>query len=889
MRKKLKPAGIEDKTVFLFPYFDTASTAWGCIRAYILRAVLACLVCVACSLTLSASLGWEADLRLIAFTITSCLFFGALNLISGKSALVVLLVAIIFGIVRRDELFEALENAADAFLSVAGGLTPDNECVAFIYIISAIFAFTCSFYIVTSYPTTVLTAMFAALFLIPSIISGDLSVSVPLVIMGAAVCACVQISLCYGVEKTFIGETRYIRTKEKKPFFFNGKKQLINQAQTHGRFSSEAFTVLICGVLVFSVVSSTLPRDARLDYKSVLNAITEFSQSVSDFFGFGAKEEFNGFFTADGSDEMKISNDITVSPGSSEKQVLSVTLSRPDEKVYLRGDIGYEFTGKGWRSISEIDYENLVYDDYRYDELFKSYATDLDYQLFRQRVFSLGYNAEQFLSGITLKVEYLCDTNTLFTPISPIDASFRDNEAFNVLGDYVANTTGKRRVSSYQTAALIPMLSDYSAYYLLSLALTYYHESDDSTLYYPNAMSYYEYQEAQEAYRVFISNYYLGVPEEEKENIRKYIHDVVPKFYHPVESEYELFPMMSVEDNARFAEAFTDEFHNSFRYSLTADNESGDNTMLGNFLFETKSGHCALYATALTLILREQGIPARYVTGFVVGGAGDKFEKTDDGYVFPVYESNLHAWTEVYIEGVGWLPFDATPPSVVYTDSPIATATSASETEPPDDTSETTERTTEISSASSSSDADRTTEGSSHSPSASAPDEQEEKHDNSESMRLLLIIGIILLCAVAVTFVIISFVSLDKRLKANEKKLFSRLSSDIDSVGSVRKMLRISIRLLGFEKIKKNAEETPLQFAQRIDGIYRIKSGTACTEAMAVFEKAEFSRPDDIAISDDERRATLEFVKFLTRTVVHGEKNPVVRFIRRYVMFRKLK
>lgn len=73
------------------------------------------------------------------------------------------------------------------------------------------------------------------------------------------------------------------------------------------------------------------------------------------------------------------------------------------------------------------------------------------------------------------------------------------------------------------------------------------------------------------------------------------------------------------------------------------------------FVFESKTGYCANYATAMTLMARAAGLPARYVEGYAA------FEKTeDDEYV--IRDSHAHAFVEVYIPGAGWMTFDPTVP-----------------------------------------------------------------------------------------------------------------------------------------------------------------------------------------------------------------------------------
>lgn len=73
------------------------------------------------------------------------------------------------------------------------------------------------------------------------------------------------------------------------------------------------------------------------------------------------------------------------------------------------------------------------------------------------------------------------------------------------------------------------------------------------------------------------------------------------------------------------------------------------------FLTESKEGYCDLYATATTLLCRFAGIPARTVTGFAPGTPSEK-----DPHKFVLHGSDQHAWTEVYFQNYGWIPFDAT-------------------------------------------------------------------------------------------------------------------------------------------------------------------------------------------------------------------------------------
>ena len=78
---------------------------------------------------------------------------------------------------------------------------------------------------------------------------------------------------------------------------------------------------------------------------------------------------------------------------------------------------------------------------------------------------------------------------------------------------------------------------------------------------------------------------------------------------------------------------------------------------LEDFLFRTRRGHCEFFATAMVVMLRSQGIPARFVTGFFGGD-----QSTFEGY-YVVRQSNAHAWVEAWLPEQGWMVFDPTPAS----------------------------------------------------------------------------------------------------------------------------------------------------------------------------------------------------------------------------------
>jgi len=96
-------------------------------------------------------------------------------------------------------------------------------------------------------------------------------------------------------------------------------------------------------------------------------------------------------------------------------------------------------------------------------------------------------------------------------------------------------------------------------------------------------------------------------------------------------------------------------FLSEFRYSVDFIGRGGA-APLEHFLFEERRGHCEYFASAMVLLLRGEGIPARLVTGFY----GAEYSWWEKSWV--VRQSNAHAWVEAWLPERGWSTFDPTPP-----------------------------------------------------------------------------------------------------------------------------------------------------------------------------------------------------------------------------------
>jgi hypothetical protein len=113
-------------------------------------------------------------------------------------------------------------------------------------------------------------------------------------------------------------------------------------------------------------------------------------------------------------------------------------------------------------------------------------------------------------------------------------------------------------------------------------------------------------------------------------------------------------------DKCRFIESFLRRYTYSKDavggYDKRSDmsTSQGLSDIAGRFLFDTGSGYCVHYTSSMVMLLRLAGIPARAVTGYRYAFP---FEKADE---YRVNGSCAHAWSEAYIDGAGWIPFEPT-------------------------------------------------------------------------------------------------------------------------------------------------------------------------------------------------------------------------------------
>lgn len=156
-----------------------------------------------------------------------------------------------------------------------------------------------------------------------------------------------------------------------------------------------------------------------------------------------------------------------------------------------------------------------------------------------------------------------------------------------------------------------------------------------------------------EDYKAFVYENYLSLPDETDIKIRKIIEEAGLDASSPT-------VISDVSDYVRHAAKYNGAFERI---------PDGEDRVI-YFLTQSKEGICGHFASAATLIYRALGIPARYTVGYYVVTDG-RYQTSE------FYEKDAHAWVEVFVDQIGWIPVEVTAASV-------SGSGASSELQPPD-------------------------------------------------------------------------------------------------------------------------------------------------------------------------------------------------------------
>jgi hypothetical protein len=89
-------------------------------------------------------------------------------------------------------------------------------------------------------------------------------------------------------------------------------------------------------------------------------------------------------------------------------------------------------------------------------------------------------------------------------------------------------------------------------------------------------------------------------------------------------------------------------------YNENIDPPPDDQDVVDYVLFDSQEGYCEYYASAMAVLLRLEGIPARVVGGYFPA----PYDESEGGHLYR--EKNAHLWVEAFFPSYGWIPFEPT-------------------------------------------------------------------------------------------------------------------------------------------------------------------------------------------------------------------------------------
>jgi len=453
--------------------------------------------------------------------------------------------------------------------------------------------------------------------------------------------------------KPFGGSYHEAAARSERSFFNSlARVSSLKQVEMRTAYFSKYFSTAMYAAALFAalgiVAGGVLSSSSGIDYTGLYDLVRDIGER-SPFTNPFERGPASEWFTepADGSIGETGSLSITT-PGRGNQEILRVK-NMGDSVVYLRGDIGIDFTGEDW--TSPVSSEPRAWRSSGLAEYYRPVEVQILHTLYSM-LDSTDEGSSVSTADVT--VDYLCDSTVTFLPAYTSDFGYFDNEMFKIYGDFVARVNeGYDKMDSVYCTALVPdytnMDDSLTAEGLESLrrAAEFARGSGGVSDILDSGGYFTGHENSFTQYKEYVGKTYMDVPDKYRGMIREYISG---KGFYNKAAATGAYDEDEIISRYLIAEMVANYLRTNYTYSLNVNN-SGNNP-LDSFLNETKSGHCAMYASSMTLILREMGIPARYCTGFVVQPNGGK--------PTVLRSKNLHAWVEVYLDELGWVTFDPT-------------------------------------------------------------------------------------------------------------------------------------------------------------------------------------------------------------------------------------
>lgn len=494
------------------------------------------------------------------------------------------------------------------------------------------------------------------------------------------------------------------------------------------------------------------------------------------------------------------------------KQQLEVMMSNPDS-LYLRGFIGETYDKNGWHRLDS-------------EQLYKS--SDLFYWLHKENF----YGQTQLASAAGFSQDFSDNTNKITVNnkgasrkyiYAPYEILTADNDILreNAIGDSNLISAGLKGNKFYSFSSAENQIKRFPE------ILKNIKESDS-----PETA---EYLNNESHYRKFVYDSYLDIPD----HIQNILENQLGKYESDKNGRL---------DYSTAQQKILSFLSSKVTYNANVSFSENNIDFIQYFLEQSCEGYSVHYATAAALMFRYYGIPARYTEGFLI--TPEDTEHALSNSPINIDDSHFHAWVEFYRDGIGWIPFETTPPYL--------------------DIMEKAENIAPLPDNDDSQDNDNNSTSDNEENIRQGEITSNEIQENHRSQYIIIITALVL------TFLLIFIlICIFKRLK-----LYKKLKSfeSFDNKTSVIMTFAFIVNLLLITKYLENENQLYIfdsSLYNKIDNLSNDMKLSLC-----IYEKAKFSNHE---ISDDEKQIVLSFMSNVVERIKSENSwiiNTVNRFIR---------
>ena len=335
-----------------------------------------------------------------------------------------------------------------------------------------------------------------------------------------------------------------------------------------------------------------------------------------------------------------------------ERNMFSVSTKNYIKVEYLSGIVRSTYNGSEWEK-AENDYGDYS-EEYKmdlYEKLFNLYYSDLKQS-----------PNEYFASSIDYQIRFdKLGTKTIFRPENCLYIYDYVNKInIETIGNNVYFTEKQKKGYGYYVSALVMNMGDKNlkqylkslnengAYYkviknekgdlkdsLFEKSINRLNLRDDQITYITSD----DFRQYLFERSKIIKEEYLQIPKETPERVHKLAEEITKD----CTNQYDK------------AEAICRYLKENYTYTTDISQLPKGKDAVDYFLFEQNSGYCTYFASAMAIMCRSLDIPVRYVEGATIN-----YEHEEEHW-YSVKTGASHAWTEIYLEGFGWIRMDATP------------------------------------------------------------------------------------------------------------------------------------------------------------------------------------------------------------------------------------